>query len=84
MVPLRDEKINKRLRDYYDILYNDNSNQDIGEHAIQFENMNRNFIHKISGDEVKEALNRMKLTKVASLDGILVEVLRYLWEMRMR
>ena len=46
----------------------------IGDLTIQYQDMNRNFMYKISESEVKEALKRMKSRKAVGPDRIPIEV----------
>ena len=57
---------------YIDRLFNGSSTQDLGDFTIQWQNMNRNYMRKISESEVKEALNRMKSRKAIGPDEILL------------
>ena len=66
----------KKDREYFDKLFNDSSTQDLEDLTIQSQDMSRNYIHKISESEVKNALKRMKSRKVVGLDGIPIEVWR--------
>ena len=59
-VLVRDEKIKERWREYFDKLFNDSPIQDLDDLTIQRQDMNRNYMHKISEYEVKEALKMMK------------------------
>ena len=47
-----------------------NSIQNFGELIVQCQDMNRNYMRRISESEVKEALKRMKLRKAVDQDGI--------------
>jgi len=77
-------KNSKKNGEYFDRLFNGNSTQDLDDFTIQYQDMNRNYMRKISEFEVKEALKRMRLRKAVGLDGIPIEVWRCLGEMGMR
>ena len=68
----------KKDGEYLDKLFDDSSTQDLGDLTIQCQDMNRNYMHRISKSEVKEALKRMKSRKVVGPDEIPIEVWRYL------
>jgi len=65
-------------------LFNDSSTQDLGDLIIQCQDMNRNYMHRISESKVKEALKRMKSRKAVSPDEIPIELWRCLREMGVR
>ena len=69
---------------HFDILFNSSSTQDLGDLTIQCQDMNRNYMRRISESEVKEALKRMKLRKAVGPDVIPIEVWRRLREISMR
>ena len=73
-VLVRDEEIKERWREYFDKLFNGSSTQDLNDLTIQCQDMNHNYMRKISESEVKEALKRMKSQKAVSPDGIPIEV----------
>ena len=73
-VLVRDEEIKERWREYFDKLFNGSSTQDLNDLTIQCQDMNRNYMRRISEFEVKEALKRMKLRNVVGPDGISIEV----------
>jgi len=52
--------------------------------TILYQDMNHNYMRRISEMKVKEALKRMKLRKAVGPDGILIEVWRFLGEMGVR
>ena len=62
-VLIRDEEIKERQREYLDILFNGDSTQDLNDLTIQCQDMNCNYMRRISESEIKEALKRMKLRK---------------------
>ena len=79
-VLVRDEEIKERWREYFDKLFNGSSTQDLNDLTIQWQDMNHNYMRRISESEVKEALKRMKSRKAVGSDGIPIEVWRYLGE----
>jgi len=83
-VLVRDEEIKERWREYFDKLFNGSSTQDLDDLTIQCQDLNRNYMRRISDSEVKEALKRIKSRKVIGLDRIPIEVWRYLGEVGMR
>ena len=78
------KKIKERWREYFDRLFNGSSTQDLSNLTIQCQDMNRNYMHRISESEVKEALKRMKSRKAVGADRIPIEVWRCLGEMGVR
>ena len=60
---VRDEKIKEKWREYFDKLFNGSSTQDLNDLTIQCQDMNRNYMRRISEFEVKEALKMMKSRK---------------------
>ena len=73
-VLVRNEEIKERWREYFNILFNGSATQDLDDLTIQCQNMNYNYMRRISESEVKEALKRMKSRKAVGSDGILIEV----------
>ena len=65
---VRDEKIKKRWREYFNRLFNGSSTQDLGDLIIQYQDMNHSYMHRISESKIKEALKRMKSRKVVGPD----------------
>jgi len=65
-------------------LFNGSSTQDLGDLTIQCQDVNRNYMRRISESKVKEALKRMKSRKNVGPDGISIEVWRCLEEMGVR
>ena len=55
-------------------MFNGSSTQDLDDLTIQFQDMNHNYICRISESEVKEALKRMKSKKAI---GLMEFLLRY-------
>ena len=47
-VLIRDEEIKERQREYFDKLFNGSSTQDLDDLTIQCEDMNHNYMHRIS------------------------------------
>ena len=78
---VRDEEIKKRWREYSNRLLNGSSTHD---HTIQCQDMNHNYMRRISEPEVKEALKMMKSRKVVGPDEISIEVRRCLGEVSVR
>ena len=66
---------------YFDKLFNSSSTQVLDDLTIQCQDMNRNYMRKISEFKVKEALKRMKSRKAVGLDRIPIEIWRCLGEM---
>ena len=71
-VLVRDEEIKKRWREYFDKLFNSSSTQDLDNLTIQYQDMNYNYMHRISESEVKKALKRMKSRKAVAPVEILL------------
>jgi len=78
------KKSKKRWRGYFVRLFNGSSTQDLLDLIIQCQNINRNYMPRISESEVKEALKRIKSRKIIGPDGIPIEVWRCLREMGVR
>ena len=51
-----DEEIKEKLREYFDKLFNGSSTQDLDDLTIQCQDMNRNYMRRISESEVKETM----------------------------
>jgi len=83
-VLVRHEEIKERWREYFDILFNGSSTQDLSDLTIQCQDMNCNNMRRISESEIKEALTRMKSRSVVGPNGIPIEVWRCLGEMGVR
>ena len=73
-----------KWREYFDKLFNGSFAQDLNDLAIQCQDMNYNYIRRISEYEVKKAFKRMKSRKVVGPDGIPIEVWRCLREVDVR
>jgi len=71
-------------REYFDKLFIGSSTQDLDDLTIQCEDMNRNYMRKISESEVKEVLKRMKSRKTVCPNGIPIDVWRCLGEVDVR
>jgi hypothetical protein len=74
---VKDEEIKNRWREYFDKLFNDESEKT----AIQLDDSidtNRQFVRRIQESEVKEAFKKMKTGKALGPDDIPIEVWRYL------
>ena len=69
---------------YFNKLFNDSSTQELDDLTIQCQDMNHNYMHRISESEVKEALKRMKSRKAIIPDGTPIEVWRCLEEVDVR
>ena len=62
----------KSKKDGESILTNCSTTQDLDDLTIPCQNMNRNYMRRISEFEVKEALKRMKSRKAVGPDEILL------------
>ena len=71
---VQDEEIKERWRKYFNKLFNGSSTQNLDGLTIQYQDMNYNYMHRISESKVKEALKRMKSRKVVGPDGIPIEI----------
>ena len=68
----RDEEIKERWREYFDKLFNGSSTQDLDDLTIQFQEVDRNYMRRISESEVKETFKRMKSRKaIARMEFLL-------------
>jgi hypothetical protein len=74
----KDEDIKNMWRKYFDKLFNEDSGSSSIELDISSDDLNRQFVHRIQGSEVKDALKRMKRGKTMGPDGIPIEVWRTL------
>jgi hypothetical protein len=74
----KDEDIKNRWREYFDKLFNEDSESSSIELDIFSDDLNRQFVRKIQEFEVKDALKRMKGGKAMCPDGIPIEVWRTL------
>jgi hypothetical protein len=74
---VKDNEIKNRLTEYFDKLFNDESEKT----AIELDDSvdtNRRFVRKIQESEVKEALKNMKTDKAFGPDDIPIEIWRFL------
>jgi enolase len=70
---VKDDEIKNRWREYFDKLFNDESDKI----AIELDDLvdtNRRFVRRIQESEVKEALKKMKTSKTLGPDDIPIEV----------
>jgi hypothetical protein len=70
---VKDDEIKNRWREYFDKLFNDESEKT----AIELDDSidtNRRFVRRIQESEVKEALKKMKTDKTLGYDDIPIEV----------
>ena len=72
-----------RWREYFDKLFNGESESPTLELDDSFDDTNRRFVRSIQEVEIGEALKRMKRGKVLGPDGILIEVWRCLGDREM-
>jgi len=77
-------KKSKKDGEYFDKLFNGSSIQDLDDLTIQCQDINHNYMCRISESEVKEALKKMKSRKVVGSDEISIEVWRCLGEVGVR
>jgi hypothetical protein len=74
----KDEDIKNKWREYFDKLFNEDSESSSIELNISSDDLNRQFMHRIQESEVKDALERMRGGKAMGPDGIPIEVWRTL------
>jgi hypothetical protein len=74
----KDEDIKNRWWEYFDKLFNEDSESPSIELDISSDDLNRQFVCRIQESEVKDALKRMKRGKVMCMDVIPIEVWRTL------
>jgi hypothetical protein len=74
----KDEDIKNRWREYFDKLFNEDSESSFIELDISLDDLNRQFMHRIQESEVKDALKMMKGGKAIGPDEIPIEVWRSL------
>jgi hypothetical protein len=72
---VKDEEIKDRWREYFNKLFN---GENEGPTLDSFDDTNRRFVRRIHEAKIREALKRMKGGKAMGLDGIPIEVWRYL------
>jgi hypothetical protein len=77
---VKDEEIKDRWREYFDKLFNGETEGPTFELDDSFDDTNRRFVRRIQEAEIGEALKRMKGGKAMGLDGIPIEVWRCLGE----
>ena len=75
---VKDEEIMDRWREYFDKLFNGESESPTLELDDSFDDTNRRFVRRIQETEIGEALKRMKRGKAMGPDGIPIEVWRCL------
>jgi hypothetical protein len=75
---VKDEEIMDRWREYFDKLFNGESESPTLELDDSFDDTNRRFVRRIQEVEIGEALKRMKGGKSMGPDGIPIEVWRCL------
>jgi hypothetical protein len=74
----KDEEIKNRWREYFDKLFNEDSESSSIELDISSDDVNRQFVRRIQESEVKDVLKRMKGGKAIDSDGIPIKVWRTL------
>jgi hypothetical protein len=74
----KDEDIKNRWREYFDKLFNEDSDSSSIELDISSDDLNRQFVCRIQESEVKDALKEMKRGKAIGPDEIPIEVWRTL------
>jgi hypothetical protein len=70
----KDEDIKNMWQEYFDKLFNEDSESSSIELDISLDDLNRQFMRRIQESEVKDALKRMKGGKAMGPDGIPIEV----------
>jgi hypothetical protein len=70
----KDEDIKNMWREYFDKLFNEDSESSSIELNISSDNLNRQFVHRIQKSKVKDVLKRMKGGKMMGQNGIPTEV----------
>jgi hypothetical protein len=75
---MKNDEIKNRWREYFDKLFNEESEKTTTELNDSFDDTNGRFIRRIQEFEVKEALKMMKTDKPLEPDDILIEVWRCL------
>jgi hypothetical protein len=74
----KDEDIKNRWREYFDKLFNEDSESSFIELDISSDDINMQFVRMIQESKVIDALKRMKGCKTMGPDGIPIEVWRSL------
>jgi hypothetical protein len=72
----KDDDIKNRWREYFDKLFNEDSESSSIELDISSDDLNRLFVRRIQESDVKDALKRMKGSNAMGPDGIPIEVWR--------
>ena len=75
---MKDEEIRDRWREYFDKLFNGESEGPTLELDNFFDDTNRRFVRRIQEAEIGEALKRVKGGKAMGPDGISIKVWRCL------
>jgi hypothetical protein len=75
-LPMKDEEIKHRWREYFDKLFNGETGSSTIELGDSFDDTSRRFERRIQESEVNEALKRMKGGKAMGPDCIPIEVWR--------
>jgi hypothetical protein len=70
----KDEDIKNMWREYFDKLFNEDSESSSIELNISLDDLNRQFVYRIQESEVKDALKKMKGGKAMGLNEIPIEV----------
>jgi hypothetical protein len=70
----KDEDIKNRWREYFDKLFNEDSESSFIELCISLDGLNRQFVRRIQESKVKDAFKRMKGGKTMGPDRIPIEV----------
>jgi DNA anti-recombination protein RmuC len=70
----KDEDIKNRWQEYFDKLFNEDSESSFIELDTPSDDLNRQFTRRIQEFEVKDALKRIKGGKTMGSDGIPIEV----------
>jgi RNA binding exosome subunit len=71
---MKDDEIENRWREYFDKLFNEESDKIAIELDDSFDDTNRRFVRRIQQSEVKEALKMIKTDKTLGPDDISIEV----------
>jgi DNA-binding phage protein len=71
---VKDDEIKYRLREYFDKLFNKESEKIAIRLDDSFNDTNRQFVWRIQVSEVKEVLKRMKIYKTLGHDDNPIEV----------
>jgi hypothetical protein len=71
---MKDNEIKNRWREYFDKVFNEESEQATMELDDSFDDNNKRFVWRIQESNVKEALKRIKADKTLETDDISNEV----------